>query len=340
VAVPKRRTSRSKRDMRRAQHDKVVAPNLVACPKCGEPIVGMCSDVVDASPAARSILARADLALGESLTSVILRGPEDRLTLTANAQPALVATSCAVLAAIRERTGGHPRTRVRRGSLARVSTRRSWPPGRCRSRTPFASSARAGGRCRRPCPGDGRDERDHRRRYGAARGHLRARRPKGRSSRVPANFNAPGQIVVAGHAAAVARVGEPVIGREGPRDPSQGERPVPLRPHGTRGAHAGGGARTPIDVAPRFPVVANFDARANADSSRVKDSSFARWTGPCAGTSVRHGRPGGDPRARDRPGQGARRPHQAHREGREEFSAWATRVARASALLPRDAMSH
>jgi large subunit ribosomal protein L32 len=39
VAVPKRRKSRSKRDMRRAQHDKVVAPNLVACPNCGEPAV-------------------------------------------------------------------------------------------------------------------------------------------------------------------------------------------------------------------------------------------------------------------------------------------------------------
>lgn len=39
MAVPKRRTSRSKRDMRRANHDKVVAPNLSPCPKCGEPVV-------------------------------------------------------------------------------------------------------------------------------------------------------------------------------------------------------------------------------------------------------------------------------------------------------------
>jgi large subunit ribosomal protein L32 len=39
VAVPKRRKSRSKRNMRRAQHDKVVAPNLVPCPNCGEPLV-------------------------------------------------------------------------------------------------------------------------------------------------------------------------------------------------------------------------------------------------------------------------------------------------------------
>ncbi len=37
MAVPKRRKSRSKRDMRRANHDKVTAPNLIACPKCAEP---------------------------------------------------------------------------------------------------------------------------------------------------------------------------------------------------------------------------------------------------------------------------------------------------------------
>jgi large subunit ribosomal protein L32 len=39
VAVPKRRTTRGKRDMRRANHDKVVAPSIVACSNCGEPSV-------------------------------------------------------------------------------------------------------------------------------------------------------------------------------------------------------------------------------------------------------------------------------------------------------------
>jgi large subunit ribosomal protein L32 len=39
VAVPKRRKSRSKRDMRRANHDKVTVPNLIACPNCSEPCV-------------------------------------------------------------------------------------------------------------------------------------------------------------------------------------------------------------------------------------------------------------------------------------------------------------
>ncbi len=39
MAVPKRRLSSSKRDMRRANHDKVTAPNIVPCPTCSAPMV-------------------------------------------------------------------------------------------------------------------------------------------------------------------------------------------------------------------------------------------------------------------------------------------------------------
>ena len=39
MAVPKRKTTRSKRRMRRANHDKVTAPNLVPCPNCGDVMV-------------------------------------------------------------------------------------------------------------------------------------------------------------------------------------------------------------------------------------------------------------------------------------------------------------
>lgn len=37
MPVPKRRTTSSKRDMRRANHDKVAAPNLVPCSNCSAP---------------------------------------------------------------------------------------------------------------------------------------------------------------------------------------------------------------------------------------------------------------------------------------------------------------
>ncbi len=37
MAVPKRKTTSSKRDMRRANHDKVTPVNLVPCANCGAP---------------------------------------------------------------------------------------------------------------------------------------------------------------------------------------------------------------------------------------------------------------------------------------------------------------
>jgi large subunit ribosomal protein L32 len=39
VAVPKRRTTRAKRNARRANHDKVSAPNVIPCPNCGEVMI-------------------------------------------------------------------------------------------------------------------------------------------------------------------------------------------------------------------------------------------------------------------------------------------------------------
>jgi large subunit ribosomal protein L32 len=39
VAVPKRRNTSSKRNARRANHDKVAAPNIVPCPNCSAPMV-------------------------------------------------------------------------------------------------------------------------------------------------------------------------------------------------------------------------------------------------------------------------------------------------------------
>jgi large subunit ribosomal protein L32 len=37
MAVPKQRKSKSRRDMRRSQHDRITVPNLSPCPSCGEP---------------------------------------------------------------------------------------------------------------------------------------------------------------------------------------------------------------------------------------------------------------------------------------------------------------
>lgn len=54
----------------------------------------------DASPEARAAFAEADAALGEELTRLCFTGPEDVLQLTANTQPAILATSVAILRAL------------------------------------------------------------------------------------------------------------------------------------------------------------------------------------------------------------------------------------------------
>jgi [acyl-carrier-protein] S-malonyltransferase len=51
------------------------------------------------------VFARVDAALGEKLSQLVFEGPEAELTLTANAQPALMATSLAALRALESETG-------------------------------------------------------------------------------------------------------------------------------------------------------------------------------------------------------------------------------------------
>lgn len=73
-------------------------------PGQGSQSVGMGRALADAFPAARLVFEEVDEALGESLSRIVFDGPEDALTLTANAQPALMATSIATLRAL-ESTG-------------------------------------------------------------------------------------------------------------------------------------------------------------------------------------------------------------------------------------------
>ncbi|CAN7562065.1 ACP S-malonyltransferase [Rhizobium sp. LjRoot30] len=66
-------------------------------PGQGSQAVGMGKDLADAFPEARAVFEEVDEALGEKLSETIWNGPEDVLTLTANAQPALMAVSVAVI---------------------------------------------------------------------------------------------------------------------------------------------------------------------------------------------------------------------------------------------------
>ncbi|AKV03650.1 Malonyl CoA-acyl carrier protein transacylase [Labilithrix luteola] len=246
-------------------------------PGQGSQAVGMGKDLLEASPAARDVFARADAALGESLSKLILEGPEDALTLTANAQPALVTMSTAVLAAIREKYPQLEKPRFAAGhSLGEYS---ALVAAGALSLEDAVRLVRARGRAMQGAvpPGEGamaaimgadasrleqicREVAEEKDAEGNAYGTVAC-----------ANFNAPGQIVIAGTARAVARVSE--------RAGEEKAKAIPLKVsapfHCALMAPAAIVVRdelAKVDVKPfDFPVVANVDARPNSDPARVKE---------------------------------------------------------------------
>src|SRR2546428_4041586 len=72
-------------------------------PGQGSQFAGMGQAFAVSSPAAAAVFAEADEALGEPISRLAWEGPTETLDLTVNAQPALLATSIAILAALRER---------------------------------------------------------------------------------------------------------------------------------------------------------------------------------------------------------------------------------------------
>lgn len=70
-------------------------------PGQGAQTIGMGRDLADAYPDARAVYDAVDEALGEKLSALIWEGEQDTLTLTRNAQPALMATSMAAMAALK-----------------------------------------------------------------------------------------------------------------------------------------------------------------------------------------------------------------------------------------------
>jgi [acyl-carrier-protein] S-malonyltransferase len=69
-------------------------------PGQGAQIVGMGRALAEAYPAAQAVFDEVDEALGEKLSALVWDGPQETLTLTENAQPALMATSIAALRAL------------------------------------------------------------------------------------------------------------------------------------------------------------------------------------------------------------------------------------------------
>ena len=74
-------------------------------PGQGSQHVGMASELTAAEPVAAAVLEEADDVLGFGLSRLMAEGPEDELTATKNAQPALLTHSVAVLRTIADRLG-------------------------------------------------------------------------------------------------------------------------------------------------------------------------------------------------------------------------------------------
>ena len=74
-------------------------------PGQGSQKVGMGAELADASAAAREVFEEVDEALGQGLSKIMREGPEETLTLTENAQPAIMANAIATLRVL-EKEGG------------------------------------------------------------------------------------------------------------------------------------------------------------------------------------------------------------------------------------------
>jgi len=74
-------------------------------PGQGSQAVGMGKALAETFPPARAVFDEVDAALGEKLTAIMWDGPADRLTLTENAQPALMAVSVAVMRVLEAEVG-------------------------------------------------------------------------------------------------------------------------------------------------------------------------------------------------------------------------------------------
>jgi len=268
--------------MTNANDATVTTPRKLAFlfPGQGSQKVGMGKALHEASALARAVFDEADAALGFGLSRLCFEGPEDELTLTANAQPAILTTSVAALRVLQAETGWQPAVvaghslgeysaLVAAGALALADAVKV-----VNLRGRFMQDAVA--------PGVGAmaailglDAAD----VEAACAEARAACPGEVVS--PANLNGGGQVVIAGHKSAVEAACTAAKARGAKRAmPLAVSAPFHcalMQPAAER--LAAELARVEIRP-PLVPVVANVDAAPNTDAARVRDLLVRQVTAP------------------------------------------------------------
>ncbi|CAG0967767.1 [acyl-carrier-protein] S-malonyltransferase [Geobacteraceae bacterium] len=246
-------------------------------PGQGSQYPGMGKDLADNFSVARQIFQEADDALGSSLSRLCFEGPEDQLKLTANTQPAILTVSVAALRVLQAETGlvadylaghslGEYSALVASGALRFADAVRT-----VRSRGTFMQEAVPVG-------------------VGAMAAMLNiepdvlaaicVEAAQGEDVS-PANFNSPGQIVIAGHTGAVNRAIE-IAKAKGFRKAMLLTVSAPFHsslmvPAGERLAEVLA-AVTVGDLA--APVVTNVEAKPNQDKGRVNELLVRQVSAP------------------------------------------------------------
>ena len=247
-------------------------------PGQGAQTIGMGRALAEAYPAARAVFDEVDDALGEKLSSLIWEGTIEELTLTQNAQPALMATSMAALRALEAEGMGLERAAFVAGhSLGEYS---ALCAAGAIGLADTARLLRVRGRAMQEAVPVG---------VGAmaallgldfaAATEVAAEAAQGEVCQA-ANDNDPGQVVVSGHRAAVERA--LVIAK------ARGAKRALLLPVSApfhcvlmepAAAVMGEALASVVISAPRVPVVVNVRAEAVSEPDRIRALLVAQVTG-------------------------------------------------------------
>jgi [acyl-carrier-protein] S-malonyltransferase len=251
-------------------------------PGQGAQRVGMGAELVQNFPAARNTFAEADMALGFALSKLCFEGPEDDLRLTANTQPAMLTAAIAALRVFEAEFGIAPVVAAGH-SLGEYSALVA--AGALKFPDAVRAVRERGRMMQEACPqGQGAMAALIGLELDVVKEICVTVSVDGEIA-VPANLNAPGQIVIAGHAAPVRRAID--IAKERGAAMSV-ELKVSAPFHCPLMKPAQDGMRPilrGLEISPlKFPVIANVTAEPNSDRTKVADllidqiTSPVRWT--------------------------------------------------------------